>query len=122
MNIKRHLIRTGLIWASLLVFMGVSRPDNLPVIMLILPFVLLFVALLSSWNLFLALYVRYGLRGGQSLAGRKRLGVTISISLVLLLVLQSLGQLTLKDAATVGALALIGYLYIGRGLFEPKKP
>jgi hypothetical protein len=93
--------------------MMVSKPDGLPVIGLIVPFVLLFFALYSTWRLLGLLRARYTTQGGE-LRGRPRLGVAVCLSLVLLLVLQSLGQLTVKDVVTVGAIAVLGYLYMTR--------
>lgn len=120
MKLKQQALRTALTWGILGLFMLVSRPDKLPVVVLIVPFVLLFIALMSLSGLLQALYHRYGTRGKADRLGW-RLRVTVCISLVLVLVLQSLGQLTLRDVATIVAIAIIGYLYVGRGLIEPKK-
>ena len=46
--------------------------------------------------------------------GRSRLKSVTCLCIVLLLVLQSLGQLTLRDSITVAALATVGYLYFVR--------
>lgn len=121
MKLKQQALRTALTWGILGVFMLVSRPEKLPVVVLIVPFVLLFIALMSLAGLLQALYHRYGTRDRVDHLGRRRLRVTVCISLVLVLVLQSLGQLTLRDVATIVAIAIIGYLYVGRGLIEPKK-
>jgi phosphoglycerol transferase MdoB-like AlkP superfamily enzyme len=104
-----------------MLFMMISRPDSLPVVGLIVPFVLLFAVLYSTWRLLGLLKARYTSEGGE-LRGRPRLGVAISLSTVLLLVLQSLGQLTVKDVATVGAIATIGYLYLTRNRASAAAP
>lgn len=110
---KRQLLRTGVSWLALLVFMSLFQPSGLPVIVLIVPFVLLFVAFMSLWSLLQALYRRYLSREKPAI-GRKRLGATVCGSAVLLILLQSLGQLTLRDVGTVAAIAIIGYLYVVR--------
>ena len=113
MALKQQGTRAAAIWGGLTVFMMLSQPAKLPVIGLIVPFVLLFLALYSTWRLLGLLKVRYTTQGGE-LQGRPRLGLAICLSLVLLLVLQSLGQLTAKDVVTVGGIAVLGYLYLAR--------
>jgi len=117
MDIRKHLIRTGIAWASLLGFMLLFRPQSLPVILLIVPFVLLFVALMSLWGLIVPLIRR--VTGKRGYAGSRRLRITVCGSLVLLIILQSLGQLTIRDVGTILAIAVLGYLYIGRSRSEP---
>lgn len=115
MKYKQYLIQAATFWTLLLVLMITTKPASLPVVVLMLPFIVLFLALISSWRLLRSL-------GGRNI-GRKehprgeRLGFVVCLSLVLLLVLQSLGQLTLRDGITVIALAFIGYLYMLR--FRP---
>ena len=78
--------------------------------MLIVPFVLLFMGCFSLWGLAQDVRVKYfsGARGSR------RLGAVICLSTVLMLVLQSLGQLALRDVITVAAILCVGYLYMGR--------
>lgn len=111
MKHKQQLIRVGLSWGALLLFMVLTKPAALPVVVLIVPFILLFIALMSLWRLLQAIGAHYLI--GRSPKG-ERLGIIACISVVLLLILQSLGQLTLRDSLTVIALATIGYLYIIR--------
>jgi hypothetical protein len=112
MDSKKQLLRTGFAWICLTVFMMCTKPQNLPVLLLIVPFVLLFVALMSTWGLVVP--VLHRLMGQRGYAGSRRLRVTVCGSVVLLIILQSLGQLTLRDLLTIVAIAIIGYLYIGR--------
>jgi hypothetical protein len=44
----------------------------------------------------------------------RRLGAIVCVSAVLLLTLQSLGQLTLRDVLTVAGIVSIAYVYTGR--------
>jgi hypothetical protein len=118
MSLKQRLLRMLVAWASLGVFMGVSTPNKLPVVLLIVPFVLLFVACYSTWGLLLQVRTRYFARTKPP----RRLGVVVCMSVVLLLILQSLGQLTLRDIVTVAGIVLLGYLYAGRLNFDlPKR-
>jgi len=110
MSLRRRIITDIMIWICLLMFMGVSMPSRLPVVVLILPFALLFAGCYGLWGVLQEIRVRY-------FAGSKpsnRLGITISLSAVLLLILQSLGQLALRDVITVIAIVCIGYLYVAR--------
>lgn len=121
MHLKRRTIRTLATWALLAVFMSACRPDNLPVVILIVPFVLLFAALYASWNLLSAVRDRFYYKTG-TFVPRRRLGIAISLSLVLLLVLQSLGQLTMKDVVTLAAIVILGYMYLARNRIGSIKP
>jgi hypothetical protein len=113
MTIKHYILRTAASWIFLLGFMLLTEPQNLPVLLLIVPFVLLFVACSSLWKLVSAIVQHYRLeRAAENRA--RRLRYTVCGGLVVLLVLQSLGQLTVRDVLTIAAIAVIGYLYIGR--------
>lgn len=112
MENKPHIIRAGIAWAVLLGFMLVSQPQKLPVILLVVPFVLLFVALMSTWVALVPIARR--LVGKRGYAGSPRLRVTVCGSVVLLMVMQSLGQLMVRDMLTILAIVTIGYLYLGR--------
>jgi hypothetical protein len=118
MSLKRLLLNTILAWVCLSVFLAISTPNELPVVALIVPFVLLFAAAYSSWSLIQQTRIRYLARG----KAHKRLGLVVSVCAVLLLVLQSLGQLTLRDVITVAAIVFLGYVYMGRANFGLPKP
>ena len=116
MKIKQQLLRTIGAWAALLVFMFTFQPNSLPVVLLIVPFVLLFFAFYASWHLFSLLVAHFATktRTGRS---RRYLGMAVSMSAVLLVVLQSLGQLTLRDILTVVGIIFLGYVYLTRNKF-----
>jgi len=114
MSIKQQLVRTGVAWGALLAFMAAFQPTKPPVIGLIVPFVLLFGAFYSLWNLLNLLRTRYFAR--QNWQPSRRLGLAVCLTVVFLLVLQSLGQLTLRDVLTVLAILLLGYAYVARNL------
>ena len=112
MDTKKRIVRTSVAWATLLLFMTLFHPQHLPVLLLIVPFVLLFWALISLWGLVVP--VLRHLIGKRGYSGSRRLRITVCGSLVLLIIMQSLGQLTVRDVFTILAIAVIGYLYIGR--------
>ncbi len=115
MNLKRHIVRAIVSWGSLLAFMMLFQPTKLPVAALIIPFLLLFAAFYSSWDLLGLIKDRYFGRGERSKL-HTRLGMALCASAVFLLVLQSLGQLTLRDVATVLGIVWLGYIYLARTL------
>lgn len=117
MNLRKQLIRTAAAWAVLVGFMMLFRPDHLPVVGLIVPFVLLFGGFYTSWMLAGMLRSRYFVREHEY-RPHKHLGKAISATIVLLLVLQSLGQLTVRDVITVVATVTLGYLYLARSTFN----
>lgn len=116
MNLKHQIAKTTLAWGGLLAFMTLFRPESLPVVVLIVPFVLIYLAFYNLWRLFGMLRHRYLAKDGEWKPHRK-LGMAICGSAVLCLVLQSLGQLTLRDVVTVAAILFLGYVYLGRSRF-----
>lgn len=119
MKFKTQLIRALVYWLCLVGFMMLLRPTTLPIILFIVPFALLFAALYSTWRLILQGWSTY--TGKTVPKGVRRFGLTLVWALLLLLVLQSLGQLTLRDSLTVGAIAIIGYLYVLRNRSLPQR-
>ncbi len=85
-----------------------TEPTKLPSAVLILPFFLMFVVLALS--IALAIGWRHG---GMSLKSL-RAGFVGAILPILLLVLQSVGQLTLRDALTLFALFGITHFYMSK--------
>ena len=117
MNLNRQVTITVTAWLLLAVFLALTEPAGLPVAALIIPFVLLFVALFGAWHSVQRLRLQYAARGRP----HGRLGVIICASVVLLLALQSLGQLSLRDVLTVSAIVTIGSFYMDRaGFWEAK--
>lgn len=110
------LAKIAVPWAATLILLLLSNPTRLPSAVLILPFILLFVSIYMTVKEVLHL-----LRGGEQnkvvgmRAHRPRLiAGLIACFPVLLLVLQSIGQLTAWDVLTVVALFVITYFYITR--------
>lgn len=91
----------------LLLFLLGTDPQQLPSVLLTAPFVLLFIvtASLASFAL-----------GSLQISRQKKtkLVVVVATVPVLLLVLQSLGQLTVRDVLAVTVLFGVAYFYISR--------
>jgi hypothetical protein len=113
MNLKQQTYKMVSAWLALALFMGFTQPSNLPVVGLILPFALLYMGLYHTWRLLSGLRLRYILAAPERTPGR-RVAVVVCLSAVLLAVLESLGQLTVRDVSTIGAIFILGYLYIAR--------
>lgn len=89
----------------LLLFLFVTNPETVPPVLLIVPFVLLFISIAGFVPLLLG-----------RLAGRRvtKVGAVVAAVPVVLLVLQSLGQLTVRDMLAVVVLVSVAYFYISR--------
>jgi len=85
-----------------------TQPDRLPSAVLIVPFALMFVVLA------LVIALAIGWRHGGITSKHIRAGCTGAVLPILLLVLQSVGQLTLRDALTLFALFGISYFYMSK--------
>lgn len=87
-------------------FVG-TQPDKLPSLMLVMPFLLFFVLFLAMarW-----LFVRMGMNHPRNTG----LSMLLAGLPVVLLALQSLGQLTLRDVIMLSALFAITYFYMYR--------
>lgn len=105
---KKSLIVCAVSLVAILMLFFTTDPNKVPSFILPIPFLLLFVFLLlaSSWAL--QKYADMNFR--RSL----RVGVLCAAIPTVLLVLQSIGQLTVKDVLTIGILFLVSYFYIAR--------
>lgn len=91
----------------LLIFLS-TDPKELPSVILISPFVLIFVALLAGIVTLLGLY------GSLSSPRKLKVGLVGAAIPVILLVLQSLGQLTVRDVLAIFVLFGVTYFYISK--------
>src|SRR5688572_5909394 len=98
---------TALSSIILLLLLFTTDPQELPSPLLVAPFALLFILIASSVPIVL---------GAYGLAGQKaaKIGATIAAMPVLLLVLQSLGQLTVRDTLAMVVLFGVAYFYMSR--------
>jgi Na+/melibiose symporter-like transporter len=92
-----------------------TDPQNTPAIILILPFILIFIIIYQMSAILLKYYVR-SLSGNKN-KKRSFFSVIIALVPVSILVLQSIGQLTTRDIITLAVLALLTCFYITRFSF-----
>ena len=111
---KKHILRVSLVVVALLMLFMTTDPRNLPSFLLIVPFAVFFVLIfyVTKW-----MVIR---RAGIRLRANRIAVLSASLP-TLLVVLLSLGQLTIKDVATVGILFVLSYFYIARNAFEGEK-
>lgn len=110
-NIKQvqKLIIIVLMWVSLPLFILLTNPENLPIPLLVVPFLLLYATLYMSARLSMKYLVP------NLTKGRTRLIATLIASLpTLLLVLASIKQLTIRDTAIVVGLLVFLVFYLRR--------
>jgi hypothetical protein len=105
MNRSTKLIITCTI-GLLLLFIS-TEPGRLPAIALVIPFVFIFALMLT---LFMSVFRWRGVATGKSL----RLSLMAAALPMLILVLQALGQLTIRDLLTIVALFAITHFYLSR--------
>lgn len=104
---KKTAIVAGACFLSLLVLFFGTDPNKVPSFVLVIPFLLLFALLLSVFTFLLE---KWGLSNYKSL----RIGILCAGVPLVLLVLQSIGQLTLRDVLVLAALFVLSYFYISR--------
>jgi hypothetical protein len=92
----------------LLALLGTTQPARLPSVILIVPFILMFAILALT----IALLVAW--RHENMIVKSIRFGCMVALLPILLLVLQSVGQLTLRDGLTLVALFGITYFYMSK--------
>ncbi len=108
---KQHLLmRFALLWAVFFGFLLVLNPTRLPIFVLIVPYIVLFLALRASWQLAEG-FLRQRDSGTQYRTERSNLFAAIIVAFV---ALASIGQLTLRDVSTVTLLSFLGYFYMTR--------
>ncbi len=103
---KKTAIISGISSAILLVFLLTTDPQSLHPGLLVVPFVLLLIAIVGAVSFLLS----------EGISGQKRTKIALLVAImpVLLLVLKSLGQLTMRDVFAVIALLAIAYFYISK--------
>jgi hypothetical protein len=105
---KRTVRVIAIAGLSLLTLLGTTQPAKLPSVILIVPFILMFAILALT----IALLVAW--RHENMTVKAIRFGCMAALLPILLLVLQSVGQLTLRDGLTLVALFVITYFYMSK--------
>lgn len=104
---KKFLIISSICLVAVLLLFMSTDPNKIPSFVLMLPFVLLFIVLSSLITVVLRTQ-------GMADARSFRTGLVLAAVPLILLVLQSIGQLTLRDVLTIGILFAISYFYVSR--------
>lgn len=104
----KHSVKVAAISSIILLLILLNTdPQRLPAVVLIVPFALLFIALAAI------IYVASGYLG-LSRSVRFRAGMVGASAPVVIMVLQSLGQLTPRDTLVIFALFALVYFYMSR--------
>lgn len=105
----QKLIILLVFWVSLPLFLLTTDPETLPLPLLLVPFLLLALALYKTAEL------GYKILFKKLTTQRIRLLAVITASLpTLILILASIGQLTLRDTAIIGGLLIFLTFYLRR--------
>ena len=105
----QKLIMLTLIWISLPTFLLVTNPETLPLALLIVPFTILFLALYLTASMALVSFFK------DITPPRRKLMAGIAGTFpVLLLLLASIKQLSIRDTAIVLGLLLLLMFYLRR--------
>lgn len=99
-------------WVLLAIFVTVSHPAGLPTAALIIPFIMVYAAVLYSTQWFVEYWNRSKLSGVTK--ARRRIPPIVASVTVLVIALQSIGQLTVRDASVVFLVFALSYFYLNR--------
>jgi len=108
---QRTSTKAAVSWIALVAFISLSKPANLPSWGLIVPFILLYFAM--RFTVGLAVETK-GQVNPHFHAVVRWLPVVVALSVVVILALQSIGQLSTRDVIAVVLLVLLGYFYVHR--------
>jgi len=106
---KQKLALLGLSGVTLVLLLTVTDPSKVPSFVLIIPFVLLFVVL------FLFMLV-LSTKKDWSRAKTIRRSVVLAGLPTTFLIMQSVGQLTIRDVISILAIFIIAYFYVSRAV------
>lgn len=108
MSNKKVIIFTATAYATLAAFLVGTNPEKLPLVLLVLPFVMVFIGLYGTIYLILGRLLRL------KLSAHRRVSFGIAFLLVLTLILASIGQLTARDLVITASFLAIFTFYIGK--------
>ena len=102
-------------WVALGLWMAATNPSKLPVWGLVVPFILLAGGVYTAARKVLKIFP-----ATNNIAEKHQKSIAvIAASLVVMVIgLQSIGQLTFRDLITVAVLGLVGYFYLYRNVFK----
>jgi hypothetical protein len=104
---KHRVLTIGFSLTAFIVLCTTTNPKTAPSFVLVLPFIFLFITMVASMRLILQ-------RKGWVAARSWQVSFFVAGIPIGLLVLQSVGQLTMRDGLTILAFFGIGYFYVAR--------
>jgi fructose-specific phosphotransferase system IIC component len=104
---KKPYAIVSLCLLALLVIFFTSNPLTAPSLILVLPFVLLGIIVYSGLSLLLSY-------NNMAPAKARRVAILATGLPMIVLVLQSLGQLTVRDVVSISVVFVLAYFYISR--------
>jgi hypothetical protein len=104
---KKIIFISGVCLAALALLFISTEPTKVPSLVLVIPFLLIFIILLALFALLFQ-------KRGMSVRRSWRIAALCAGIPLVLLVLQSIGQLTARDLLTMAALFSLSYFYVSR--------
>jgi hypothetical protein len=109
----RRPIKVLLVWLALFIWLALTNPQKLPIVLLIVPFSLLFAAIFLTSSLVMRRFLPRLGRGKRRLAAGCLAGLPTFI-----LILSSVNQLTWRDVALIAFLSIFLLFYASRARFS----
>ncbi|MEO5627307.1 MAG: hypothetical protein ABIQ89_00230 [Candidatus Saccharimonadales bacterium] len=109
----RPLIRVSLVYLGLFLWLSLTDPRKLPIVLLIVPFGLLFTALFMTVSLLIKRFFP-----GVTQVKRRITSACVAGLPSFLLLLSSVNQLTWRDVALVAFLSIFLLFYASRARFK----
>lgn len=107
MKTKTHSIAMVFSYLILIVILLTTNPDNMPLPVITIPFIVIFLCLFLTADL-IARYIFSNLKPKS----RTKISMVLAVFPVLLIILQSINQLTVKDLIiTVGLFLLLVFYF-----------
>lgn len=108
MKLKRKILVILIALSTLLAFMALTSPKDIPLYLVLIPFAL--IAVICFFLIDLILYIfRPGLERSRK---SKLIAVAISVSFVNFLLLRSINQLSIQDILISASITIILFIYI----------
>lgn len=114
MQLKRYSIQTVVAWVALSGWLLLLNPEHTPIYLLVVPFLLLYVAIYRLWLVVGLLWLRLVKAEPRSERASRQTGKLVALFICALVILSSLGQLVARDVITLFLLFIVGYFYILR--------
>lgn len=109
MKIK-NIIETLFLGSSLFIFLAVTNPNNVPLMLLLVPYVLFGLIAYRLFNFFLAMFF-----AGQIKTTKLKIySLILTVLTVNFTLLQSLGQITVQDWLISAAIMAVSVMYISK--------